>query len=432
MTNAPDSSLSNSNPSPPPRLFGRGFLSLLTTQFFGAANDNILKQCLTFMVATGIWSGAVGEGGLGEGGQVVPALLLTVPFILLSGYAGQVADRYSKRAVIWAVKFIELPIALVAFVGFYLQNLWLTLFSLLLLSIQSSFFGPAKYGAMPEVVDDRNLSMGNGILNMFTNLAVIVGSLAAGPLCDRYDPEPSVDGSAVSPMLSAPGIALVVVALLGILSVLPMPSLPAAKPGLQWNFNPFATYIEALREMGRSQLLRVTMAWSWFYMIGMMALMIVPEYEQILDISYEKASWLLGVMGVGIAVGSVSAGLASRRGTRPGLVVVGAVGMATAFAAMGILQPTYGNVIAGILAAGVFAGFYIVPLQAQLQGLAPETERGRFLGTANAMSFCLSSVGALLFWIATNRVGLPANRVHLLCGVLSILGLVLLYRRGEK
>ena len=68
-----------------------GYITLLATQFFGAANDNILKQCLTFMVATGIWSGSFGRNGLGDGGQVVPALFLTLPFILLSGYAGQIS-----------------------------------------------------------------------------------------------------------------------------------------------------------------------------------------------------------------------------------------------------------------------------------------------------------------------------------------------------
>jgi len=99
-----------------PRLFNRGFLSLLSTQFLGAANDNILKQVLVFMIATGIWSGSLAEGGLGDGGQSVPALFLTLPFILLSGLAGQLADRYSKRDVMFAVKVAEVPIALLALV----------------------------------------------------------------------------------------------------------------------------------------------------------------------------------------------------------------------------------------------------------------------------------------------------------------------------
>ncbi|MDD4786848.1 MAG: hypothetical protein PHO07_06705, partial [Pirellulales bacterium] len=114
----------------PRPLFSRGFLSLLGTQFLGAANDNVLKQVLVFMVATGIWSGSLAEGGLGEGGQSLPALCLTIPFILFSGMAGQLADRFSKRLVMVAVKIAEVPIALLALVGLLAQNLWITLAAL--------------------------------------------------------------------------------------------------------------------------------------------------------------------------------------------------------------------------------------------------------------------------------------------------------------
>ncbi len=86
-----------------PRLFGRGFLSLLSTQFLGAANDNILKQILVFMIATGIWSGSLAEGGLGDGGQSLPALCLTLPFILVCGVlaiAGTVVGTIQLRKLL--------------------------------------------------------------------------------------------------------------------------------------------------------------------------------------------------------------------------------------------------------------------------------------------------------------------------------------------
>ena len=86
--------------------------------------------------------------------------------------------------------------------------------------------------------------------------------------------------------------------------------------------------------------------------------------------------------------------------------------------------PTYGSVATLIFLAGVSAGFYIVPLQALLQHLSPADERGRFLGTANALSFCCTSFGAVVFWIATNPCRIPANRVHLICGALALVGTV--------
>lgn len=400
------------------RLFNRGFLSLLSTQFLGAANDNILKQILVFMIATGIWSGSLAEGGLGDGGQSLPALFLTIPFILLSGLAGQLADRYSKRNVMLAVKIAEVPIAVLALVGLLTQSLWITLGALLLLAVQSSFFGPAKYGVVPEIVGSERLSQANGMLNMFTNIAVIAGSLAAGPLCALYDPDP---GKGSNPLLLAPGAALVVVAVLGLLSILTMPKLPAANPTLKIKFDPIRTYTRSIRDMG-SALLSVTIAWAGFYMVGMIALLIVPEYENLLPIGYTGTSLLIGLLGVTIAISSVAAGFLSGRTIRPQLIPFGAAGMAVCFVMLGLLEPTITSVSTLIALAGLSAGFYIVPLQALLQKLSPDDERGRFLGTANAMSFLASSAGAGLYWLLSGPMSLAPNRAFLACGALAILG----------
>ncbi|MDB4423385.1 hypothetical protein N9276_02265, partial [Rhodopirellula sp.] len=88
-------------------LFKRGFLSLVMTQFFGAMNDNILKAVLIFMVINGAWVGL-----LGTSGSSIVTFCFTIPFIFLSGFAGQVSDRYSKRTVTWWVKSVEIPIVL--------------------------------------------------------------------------------------------------------------------------------------------------------------------------------------------------------------------------------------------------------------------------------------------------------------------------------
>ncbi len=401
-------------------LFNQGFLSLLSTQFLGAANDNILKQVLVFMVATGIWSGSLAEGGLGEGGQSLPALCLTIPFILFSGMAGQLADRFSKRLVMVVVKIAEVPIALLALVGLLAQNLWITLGALLLLATQSAMFGPSKYGVVPEIVGEDRLSQANGLLNMLTNIAVIIGSLLAGPLSTAYDPDPA---TGAEPILWAPGAVLVAVALAGVLSVLVMPPLEAANPTLKLKFDLVGTYLQSFRDMS-STLLSVAIAWAGFYMVGMMSLLILPEYEKILAIGYTKTSLLIGLLGVCIAISSVAAGFLSGRGIRPQLIPFGASGMAVCFVLLGTLQPTVTNVAALVALAGLSAGFYIIPLQALLQKLSPGGERGRFLGTANAMSFTASSLGAGLYWLLSGPLQLAPNRVFLACAGLAIAGTV--------
>jgi MFS family permease len=395
-----------------------GFLSLLVTQFFGAANDNVLKQVLTFMVATGVWAGA-----LGAGGQSYVALCLTLPFILLSGFAGQVADRYSKRTVMVWVKIVEIPIVSLAGLGLLLQNLWLTLGAFLLMAIQSTFFGPAKYGVLPELVGSGDLSRANGAINMLTNIAIIAGVTVAGPLTDLYDPRPDAGtGVLADPMLWVPGATLIGLAVLGLVAVLFVPKLAAADAGLRHSYNPLATYLPALREMATGPLIIIALAWAFFYLIGMMALLILPEYVSILGISYRQNAILLGVLGIAIGVGSLLAGLISGHQIRPKLIPLGAVGMSAAFALLGVLPPRFGLVGLLLFVAGSFAGFYIVPLQALLQKLSPPAERGRFLGTANALSFCFSSLGALLYWVAVNPLRIPPNRVFLLCAVLATAG----------
>ena len=49
----------------------------------------------------------------------------------------------------------------VAFAGFYFNNVWLALLAMFLLGTQSAFFGPAKYGVIPELVADSKISMAN-------------------------------------------------------------------------------------------------------------------------------------------------------------------------------------------------------------------------------------------------------------------------------
>ena len=398
-------------------LLKRGFVSLLLTQFFGAANDNILKQVLIYMVATGLWA-----KGLGEGGQAYIAVSMSVPFILLSGFAGQIADRFSKRSVMIGVKLAEIPIAFTALIGLWSQDLWVTFAAFLMLSIQSSFFGPAKYGVVPELVEGGDLSRANGALNMFTNVAIIVGAMLAGPLADLYHPKAGAGGDPDAPVLWAPGVALVLVAALGLASILMMPRLRPGAPGLRYHLNPLHTYITSIREMARTPLLIVALAWGYFYLLGSIALLALPEYETVLRIDYTRTSYLIGMLGIAIGVGSVLCGLISGHHIKPRLIPVGAVGLSVCLLALGILRPTYWNVALLIIAAGVFAGFYIIPLQALLQKLSPDDERGRFLGTANALSWCFITLGSIVYWIADSPLGLPANRIFLVSGVLAVLG----------
>ena len=409
-------------------LVKRGFLSLIFTQFFGAANDNMLKGVLTFMVIDGVWSGR-----LGAGGQGLVALCFTIPFIVLSGYAGQFADRNSKRYVSVLVKVVEIPIAATAMLGFWLGSLWITLAALVALSCQSAFFGPAKYGMIPELVDDRDLSRANGTINMMTNIAVILGTLLAGEVADRYDPLPASDGLSAPAILWLPGALMLALAAAGLIAVLFLVRLEPGDKNLKYNPNPLATYISTIREMSKSPLLMVMLAWGYFYLLAGLALLIIPEYTIVLNIDRAEASVLLGILGVAIGLGSVSAGLISGHRIEPRLIPIGAAGITVFFVLLGTVEPSlpalapklrvaFSSVGGFIFGAGVSAGFYIIPLQAMLQKLSPDHERGRFLGTANAISFSFLAVASLLYWIIKPLFIDNPQRIFLVSAALMLVG----------
>lgn len=420
-----------------------GFVALIVTQFFGAANDNILKQILTLMVVNGLW-----KESLGTGGQSFVGVCFTVPFILLSGYAGQLADRYSKQKMSIFVKCLEIPIAIAAGIGFWTGNLWLTLFSLLLLTCQSAFFGPAKYGMIPELVAPGDLSRANGTINMMTNIAVIVGTLIGGQISDVYwKSESSVEvaAEAGAGLLWAPLATLLLVAVAGVIAVMFLGKLPRGDANLKFNWNPFQIYIDSIRLMSKTRLLIVMMAWGYFYLLAGIALLLLPEYTHILNISNFEAATIMAVMGIAIGLGCAVAGLISGHRIEPRLIPLGALGLTVFFFLLGSIPPwmpklenqmlavALSNVSLFVFCAGFFAGFYIVPLQALLQGLSPDSERGRFLGTANAVSFAFMTLSSGIYFILAQIFESQPQRIFLVCGGLMIAGAIFfLYRlRGS-
>lgn len=417
----------------------RGFVALVVTQFLGAVNDNILKGVLIYMVIDGSWTGR-----LGAGGQGIVSLCLTLPFIFLSGIAGEFADRFSKRSVAVAMKIAEIPIALMAMAGFWIGNLWLTLISLLFLSGQSAVFGPAKYGMIPELVSPGHLSRANGIINMMTNVAVIVGTLAAGSISDAYSPLPL---NPAEPSLLLPGIVILLVAVAGVISVVFLTKLPSGNSSVRYSRNPFSMYWSAIRKMSESPLLLIALADGYFYFLAGLALLILPEYTIVLqawNVSRAEVSILLGILGIAIGLGSGVAGFVSGHAIRPVLIPIGAAGLSLFFLLLGIVPATIPNLppawwpdlrivlsshSALILGAGFSAGFYIIPLQSLLQYRSPAGERGRFLGTAGAISFMFLTLSAIIYPVIRPAFGQHPEKIFLVCCGLMLTGIVMFMLR---
>lgn len=389
--------------TPPTTLWNRRFIGLVVTQFAGATNDNVLKAALLVTFAAGgRWSDTLGDAGTG-----IVNLMLTVPFVLLLGWAGQLSDRRSKSGMIIATRIAEVPIGVLALVGFMTDSPWLVLLAFLLLASESAMFGPAKYGCLPEIVPASRVNEANGLVNMTTNIAILLGVVLGGML---------LGVSAV-----VVGGAIVGFACLGLGSSLFMRGLPPVNPGLQWRLNPFAPYLDAIRTVRPGLVWSATLAWSWFYAAAIVVLAIMPQYRGPLGLSESESGLLLASVGVGIGIGCVTAGRLSGPRIRGRFTIGGGLVVATVFWGLGMLQPDalgFWSLWACFAVAGIGAGFFLIPLQAIQQLRSPSGGRARVVATANALSFALMSLASAIYTLVVSMTDISPFRAMSACGVL--------------
>ena len=399
----------------PRGLWNRGFVSLLFTQFFEAASDNIIKDTIVFAAAVGgPWETVFGEGGSG-----LIAVVFSVPFILLSAFGGRMADRYSKSRITVLLKMLSLGVCALCALEFARGSAAGAVMALVLFATVSAFFGPVKYGMIAELVEPKELARANGIINMGTNVAVIVGGIVAGIVVTDWK-RSCVDGVPTGISAWLPGIAMGVAVVLGFLTCLTLPRLRPQNPSLPINLNPFSTYVSTIREMAKSPLLAVCAAWTFFYFVASVVLLILPDYSAFLGIEDNETALLKAGLGVAIGVGCVLAAYLDTPHRRWIFVPIGALGLSVAFGLLGVAPPNYWITLALLVLTGLVAGFYIIPLQAMLQQFAPDESRGRVLGTANGLSFVTGLLGGVAFFALRGSLHLPSNRVFLVVAVLCV------------
>ena len=139
----------------------RRFLPLLVTQFLGAFNDNLFKNALVILITFVL---AARSGLDGRVLVVLAGGIFIFPFFLFSATAGQLADKYDKALLTRHIKLAEIVIMLAAGLGFWLGSVTLLMAVLFLMGAQSAFFGPIKFGILPDHLADDELVAGNALI----------------------------------------------------------------------------------------------------------------------------------------------------------------------------------------------------------------------------------------------------------------------------
>jgi 1-acyl-sn-glycerol-3-phosphate acyltransferase len=388
----------------------RRFLPYFVTQALAAFNDNLLRTLLAL---------AVTYQAARYGARAPPLLanlvngLFILPFVLFSGSAGQIAERFDKARILKALKGVELAIAACAAAGFVTHSLTLLGGSLFLMGVHSSFFAPAKYGLLPQVLRPAELIGGNALTETGTFAAILLGTLAAGALALR--------GSEAQW-----GMVLIGVAALGLAVSLFIPRSAPAAPQLSLDWNPWRAARDNLRAARAARpvwLALLGISWFWFY--GALLVAQLPLYcRYVLNASEQLVTLMLLVLAAALALGALACERLSGRKVEIGLVPFGSIGLtlfaldlawaSPASAAPQLLgvraflaQSHAWRILLDLAGLGVFAGLYIVPLYARVQQRAAATELARIMGANNILNAVLI-VAAALFGAALAKLGARA------------------------
>ena len=389
----------------------KSFRWLNATQFFGALNDNLLKLLIVFFL--------ISLQGPEQATTIAATAgaVFVAPFLLLSAPAGALADRFSKCLIIRAMKLTEMVIALVAILSFSLGSSSGLYGVLLLMAAQSALFGPAKYGILPEMVERRQLSRANSLIEMLTYLAIILGS-ALAPLLAQVS-----QGNYRNAAL-----ACIAFSLAGTLSSLKIEKTRTAErkttAGLL-SLRELRATVGELRQDG--YLLLAIIGSAYFLFLGAFAqINLIPFGMQVHGLTQEQSGYLFLVAALGIGSGSYLAGRLSGRNIEFGVVPLGAMGLSLATCGLFLLPDNL--LVHSVLLLGVSGGLFLVPLHAFVQYRAPREKLGRILAAGSILSWCGVLLASALSWLLSGPFGFSAAQSFLLLGLLTCgLTLITLY-----
>lgn len=391
----------------------RGFWFLFLTQFQGAFSDNVFRTLAMFLIIGMTLPHFAGDSR--ELRMALVGALFALPFILFSMVGGFLADRFSKRSVAIGTKLAEIGIMGLALFALAGNNPLLLLATVFLMGAQSAFFGPTKYGLLPELLPERKLSWGNGLLELGTFLAIVGGTIGGGWLFEVFK------GSHVWT-----GVILVALALLGTSWSLGITRVPAADPTKQWRINFLADLWGQLQTIRRDRVLALAVFGNtYFFFLGAL----IQQYtiyaygKDLLGLSEGQiTAYLMSAVAVGIGVGSVAAGYLSGNKIEYGLIPIGSLGMTVFGAFLAQAGRSLTEVVAGLVLYGFFAGFFIVPIAALIQHRPDRKEKGAVIAASNLLSFVGIFIAAGVFYLLGGVLHLSPRQVFMVTTLLTLGG----------
>lgn len=417
------------------------FSSMFFTQFLGAFNDNIFKQALILVLT---YSAASQLGVEVSILNNLAAMLFILPYFLFSAVAGQLADKFEKSKLTRLVKLLELIIMAIAAVGFVFEWYALLFVALFLMGTHSTFFGPIKYAYLPQAMKEDELVGANGLFQMGTSLAILLGMIIAGVLTQ------------LPQSLYWISATVIIVAVLGYMAAHFIPATPAMQPELKVNWNIFTTSVSIVRYLySLPFLFFIILGNSWFWFYGATFLTQTPEVSKVILHGDESVViFLLTLFSVGVSIGSLLCKSLTKNQVSLRLLPFGIAGLSVfaidlyfslsaltidttnSEALLGIssLLAISGSwrVFVDLFFLGFSGGLYIVPLYASMQAYAPKSHRARIIGANNIFNAIFMVTSAIFAIAVLNAFAMSLPQLFLITGLLNIAFGIFLYLKLTK
>ena len=388
-----------------------GLQSFLWTQFLGAFNDSVCKIIVTFMLYEHLDK---------KTASALAGAVFILPFLPFSGYAGHLADVVSKRSVLIGCKFLEIAIMIGMIPALAMSprgTYWPMLAVLFMMAVHSTFFSPAKYGIVPEALPPADLSRANGLLEMSTFVAIVLGTVIGGEIFEFWRGEPW-----------ATGAVLVTIAIAGTITSFGIPKTRPAKSHQKFAINPMSEIVAGFRRLAEDRnLLMTVIGISFFWFLGaLIQLTVLPFGQEELHVGEAASTRLFTAVALGIGAGSLAAGRLSGDRVELGLVPIGGFGMGLFSILLLFTVPSYWMAAIVLLFAGFAAGWFAVPLNALLQHVPSEDEKGRILATNNVANTVGILVASAALYFLGERLHFTGSQIIAIGGVLSLVATVYL------
>src|SRR5471032_723993 len=380
----------------------RRFAPFFWTQFLGALNDNVFKVGFTSLVT---FQAARFSGVDPKTAAFLISAIFIIPFVLFSATSGQVADKYDKATLTRFVKTFEIVVMLIGGAGFMLHSAPLLYACTFLMGVHSTVFGPVKYAYLPQHLQPSELVGGNGLVEMGTFVAILIGTIIGGAAAGLTE-----HGA----MLLA--ASCVTVALIGRVASGFVPKTAALQPDLKINWNPFSETWRnlALARHDRTVFLSL-LGISWLWFVGATFLTSFFNFaKDVLSANPDVVTVLLGTFSIGIGIGSLMCEKLSKRRVEIGLVPLGSIGISVFaidlfFASHGIAPAghlmgvgeflqigVHWRILADLFLLAMFGGFYSVPLYALIQSRSEPSHRARIIAANNILNAFFMIVASLM------------------------------------